>query len=446
MRFATPTQRHLVIAAELRPQDPSPNWALLSRLPSGTDAGRFADAVASTLNANQAFTEIFERDGEGRVVVTASPVRPPVEVVEYPDLAAVQAEVARWGDHAFDLSVAPLYHAEIGVVGSDSYFMFAGAHVLSDGFGFYNLIADFAGHYADSGYRSPDTSSPADTLEPLTRNRFEVVRHFARIFDGMTALQIDGWDRRDSRGRIPGGISRCELPFRDYQAAKALGASVGARRYAVLLSVLAVTVGCLAGVDTVVVSTPMSNRRSGLASQTTRGVRVNALPVRCYIGAETVFADLCRRTEEQIRGLIDFEQHAFSEFSRTLFPAASMDSTQPSVGFTLYPRPLAAVVGGRTGETINVDRRFLQYPLTVDIEVDEGAATLIVERADHLPHTDIGALYTHVLRQVLDSDARIRLGEITWTSGELASSVPPVTEFPARTMAAEFAAAAARHA
>ncbi|MBO0855675.1 MAG: non-ribosomal peptide synthetase, partial [Nocardia sp.] len=40
----------------------------------------------------------------------------------------------------------------------------------------------------------------------------------------------------------------------------------------------------------------------------------------------------------------------------------------------------------------------------------------------------------------------IRLGEITWTSGELASSVPPVTEFPARTMAAEFAAAAARHA
>ncbi|NLE79634.1 MAG: amino acid adenylation domain-containing protein [Rhodococcus sp.] len=445
MRYATPIQRRLVLAAKLRPSDPSPNWALLSRLPAGTDAPRFAAAVEDVLGRSGAFTEIFELTPSGDVTVSASDVRAAVKVVTYPDLGAIQDEVARLGDAVYDPSTAPLYHAEIGVVGDDAYFMFAGAHVLSDGFGFYNLIADFAARYADPAYVSPDTASPADTLEPYTRSREEVVEYFSGLFSGVDSFQIDGWDRRDELGRIPGAITRSLLPAAEYNAAGDVARGLGVRRYTVLLTTMAMTVGALSGVDTVVISTPMSNRRSGDASQSTRGVRVNALPVRFDLAGDDSFADLCRRTDRQLARLIEFEQHAFSDYSRSVVGSESMDSTQPSVAFTLYPRPLAAAADGERGEPVNVDRRYLQYPLTINVEVSDADATLIVERADYLPDCDVAQVYRHVLAQAIEARGAVRLGDVEWAHGEHAARVDIETTFPSRTMGGAFAAAVAAH-
>lgn len=443
MRYATPTQRRLVLAAKLRPDDPSPNWALLSRLPAGTDAERFAAAVEDVLNRSDAFTEVFDLDSSGAVTVTGSQARTPVKVVVYPDLDTVQAEVARLGDSVYDPSVAPMYHAEIGVVGERCYFMFAGAHVLSDGFGFYNLIADFAGRYADPAYVSPDVTSPADTLEPYTRSREEAIQYFSDVFGDVNSLQIDGWDRRDECGRIPGTIARHPLPAADYDAAGVMARDIGVRRYTVLLSAWAVTVGALSGVDTVVVSTPMSNRRSGKQSQSTRGVRVNALPVRFDLAEDNTFADVCTSADRQIGRLIELEQHAFSDYSRMVIGSESMDSTQPSVAFTLYPRPLAVVADGERGDAINVDRRYLQYPLTIDVEVGDGEATLIVECADYLAGLDVAGTYTHVLAQSTNAAGAVRLQDLEWTSGPSAALVPIEKEYSHRTMNETFAASMA---
>ncbi|MEV0355066.1 amino acid adenylation domain-containing protein [Nocardia sp. NPDC050697] len=443
MRPASPIQRHLVLAAALRPADPAQNWALLSRLPAGTDPVRFAAAVAAILHGNRAFTETFTLTG-GDVVVTPTDVRAPVPVTRYPDLAAIQAEAGRLGDTVFDPAIAPLYRAEIATDGTDAYFLFAGAHVLSDGFGFYNLLADFAARYADPAYTSPDPGSPADAAEPPAPSRAAAARHFGAVLAGLDDLRVEGWRERDPDGRITGGIRREPLPRADYDRAKAAGAALGVRRYTVLLATLALAAGCLAGTDTVVVSTPMSNRRSGAGSATTRGVRVNALPIRFDLRPELGFAELCARTETQLRGLLEFEQLPFSAFSRSLIGSEAMDATQPSVAFTLYPRPLAAVVDGVAGEALHVDRRYLQHPLSVTVEVGADEPALLVQRADQLPDADIGALYRHVLHQVVAAPESLRLGEISWAEGDLAARVDPETTFPRRSMAAEFATAVAR--
>lgn len=444
MRPASPIQRHLVLAAALRPADPAPNWALLSRLPAGTDPARFAAAVEAVLHASRAFTETFERTGTGDVVAIPTAVRAPVPVRAYADLAAVRAAAGRFGDTVFDPSTAPLHHAEIATTGDDAYFLFAGAHVLSDGFGFYHLLIDFAARYADPGYTAPDTGSPADSAEPRTRSTADAARHFGAMLAGLDDLRVEGWRDRDPAGRITGGIRREPLPRADYDRAKDAGAALGVRRYTVLLAALALTAGCLAGTETVVVATPMGNRRSGAASAATRGVRVNALPIRFDLRPEVGFAALCARTEVQLRGLLEFEQHPFSEFSRSIIGSEAMDATQPSVAFTLYPRPLAAVVDGAVGEPVHVDRRYLQHPLSVTVEVGERAVALLVQRADQLPDCDIGALYRHVLHQVVQDPEHLRLGDISWADGDLAARVRPETVFPPRTMAAEFAAAVAR--
>lgn len=442
MRTATPSQRRFVLAAKLRPRDPSPNWSLLSRLPEGTDPARFAAAVDATLHGNDSFTEVFDLTASGEIVVTPSPVREPCCVRDYPDLDAVRERVRELGDIAFDLSIAPLYHAEIAVVGARCYLVFVGAHVLCDGFGFYNLATDFAGYYADAEYVSPSTSSPVDTGEPYSADPDQVAEYYRRVFDGIDDLRVDGWDRRDGAGRISGGIVRYRLSPNAYRDAGALAKQLGVRRYSVLLTAFALTVHCLSGADPVVISTPMSNRRSGPQAHRTRGVRVNALPVRFDIAAGGV-EELCRAADRQLASLIEYEQFAFSDFSRRLFATESVDAVHPSASFTVYPRPLAVVLDGIAGEPVPVDRRYIQYPLSVNIEVDADEATLIVERSDRLSGCDIGTLYETILRQLtggLDD-----LGEIRWAEGESAASIPARVEFPERTLVEVFSDSDARY-
>ncbi|MFB7723211.1 amino acid adenylation domain-containing protein [Nocardia sp. NPDC056100] len=442
MRYATPSQRRFVLAAKVRPGDPASNWSLLSRLPAGADPVRFAAAVEAVLHGNDSFNEIFELDASGEIIVTATSIRQSCSVRAYSDIEAVRDRVQALADSAFELSDAPLYHAEVAVVGEESYFLFAGAHVLCDGFGFYNLIGDFAARYADPGYISPSTSSPVDTVEPYGADPAAAQRYYAGEFAGIDNLGIDGWDRRDARGRVAGEILRHTLPGADYRAAGTLAKKLGVRRYSVLLSTYALTVGCLSGLDSVVVSVPMSNRRASAAAQATRGVRVHALPVRFDLSGEATFADLCRAADRQLAHLIEFEQFAFADFSRRLIASDSVDAVQPSVSFTVYPRPLAVVIDDEVGVPVHVDRRFIQYPLSMNIEVGTDSATLIIERADHLPHCDIGELYTQVLRHGVTA-ADVRLTELRWVTAESAAEVLPETRFPEQTLVEAYRAAAA---
>lgn len=439
MRLASPIQRQLLLASKLRPDDPSPNWALLSRLPESTDAQRFAAAVEAILHCQKAFNETFTLSESGEVIVTASDSRHPVQVVAYPDLDSVRATAAALGDTVFDLEVTPAFHAEVATVGDECFLVFIGAHILCDGFGFFNLVSDFAARYEDSSYSSPDTTSPADIDDPDLRSREDAAAHFFDLFEDLDALQIDGWMHRDALGRIPGTITRSPMPEDMYQAAGRMARALGVRRYSLLVTALGVTVGALAGVSTVVVSTPMSNRRSGPNAASTRGVRVNALPIRFDLDPDVTFADLCLRNQEQIEQLIEFEQHAFSSFSRKLFGTGQMDSTVPSVSFTLYPQPLVAVAAGRRGEPVHLERRYVQYPLTVAVEVG-AEVTLIVEQADHLPFADPTRTYSHVLRQALTDNGSTRLSDFGWVAdGDGGSNVPPLGDLPVHTMVEKFA-------
>ncbi|MBX5331892.1 amino acid adenylation domain-containing protein [Rhodococcus fascians] len=451
MRNATAIERHLVLAAKLRPEDPSTNWALLSRLPIGTNPHRFAAAVGFVLNNTRSFTQVFSLTEQGQVAVAPTTVHTAVHVVEYRGLAEVRRAAASLGDSVFDPSVAPLYHAEVATVGDVAYLLFAGAHVCSDGFGFYNLTTDFAARYSDTKYSPAEVPVLDDSSEVYRNERAAAVEHFSAVFGGLDNLQIDGWDRRDFLGRIPGVVTRTSVPVDAYTGAGELARYLGVRRYSVLVAAFALVAGCLASTRMVVVATPMKNRRAGTDSENTRGVRVNTLPLRFDLIPQRTFAELVRDIDRQLTGLINFEQHEFSEFSRSLFRSESMDSTQPSTSFTLYPQPLAVTVGGVQGEPVCVTRRFLQYPLTAAIEVGAGTGgthadadtiNLIVERADYLPQCDVPGLYTHVLRQVLASQGDIGLGAVDWRASPQQSAIVPVrAHFESRTLIDDFLAA-----
>ncbi|MGC0366679.1 amino acid adenylation domain-containing protein [Rhodococcus sp. 27YEA15] len=439
MRSASPVQRQFVLASKLRPHDPSSNWSLLSRAPAGTDPNRLALSIESVLHAQRSWNEVFDLTPAGDVVVESTPIRVPCPVVRYANVVSVQAKVQRLADVAFDLSRAPLYYTEVAVVDEQVYVMLIGAHVISDGFGFYNLIRDFDGSYGSSDYVSAATASAADIVDDYAHPLESAVRHYGSVFEGLDHLHVQEWDRRDGKARIPGSITRHSFDSTLYSAAGEVSRALGIRRYSVLLSAFALTVHALTGERTVVVSTPMSNRRSGPDAASTRGVRVNALPVRFDVTTERSFADLARATDDQVAALTEYEQWAFSEFSRTLFPAESMDSTQPSAAFTVYPQPLAVTVDGVRGRSMPVDRRYVQYPLTMNVEIDGDEVTLIVEKSGHLPRCDVAALYTGIVGQVLESGGAIPLPDIVWTDTDLDAIADDIEPDRSSTVLEQFA-------
>ena len=117
----------------------------------------------------------------------------------------------------------------------------------------------------------------------------------------------------------------------------------------------------------------------------------------------------------------------------------------PSASFTLYPQAIAPVLNGEPAVPLLVDRRYLQYPLSLNIEVAGGHATLIVERAHDIPDVDLPGMFWGIMRQVA-GDPDVPPSAIAWAEAqESASRLPQVRTFePAHTLVDEFAHAVRR--
>lgn len=433
-RPATPSQRRLVLAAALRPDDPSTNWAVLARLPDSTDPERFATTVEEVMSSYDAFAEHFELTRSGRIDAVLQPRRHHCPIRAFDSLRALRRYAGELADTPFDLTAPPLYRTEIAVVDGNAHLVVVGAHVLSDGFGFFNIITDLAAHYSDPGYVSKYTDSPTDIIESYQVPRATVVEYFRSLFGDMSDLTIPGWNHRDPRGRIPGTVTRHPMGRERYDRVGDRAAEWGVSRYALLLTAYALTVGALSDQESIVIATPMSNRRSGPRAAHTRGLRVNALPVRADLGPASVLGDLAEQMHRQVAMLKEYEQHSFADFAREVVGDESIDATQPSVGFSLYPRPLAPVVEGVEGIPLTVDRRWLQHSVTMFLEVADSDVTLILERSNALAEIDVAALYGRVLDQLLGCPAATPLGDLQWTDDSTTSTVPATRTYPAATI------------
>jgi amino acid adenylation domain-containing protein len=441
---ATPAQRRLVLAASLRPQDPAANFALFCRLPRGTDPHRMARAVCAVFGGDHSYNEVFGVDADSNIVATLMRGAAECPLSWYASLEELRATVQRVADSPVDIRKWPLYHVEIAFAGADLYFVFIGAHPIADAFGFFQLIEDIDASYRDPSHQAEYTKSPSETGDDETYGNAPRA-YFAGLLKGVDSLTIDGWGSRDGLGRIPGAITRHDSPFEEYRIAGDLAKRLHVRRYSVLLTVYELIVAAMARRRKITVSNPMSNRRRSGEAVRTHGLMTNALPVLVDTTRFTSFASLCADVDRQVNMLVEYEGCAFADIARELLRDAHVDATVPSASFTLYPQPLAPVLDGEPAVPMLVDRRFLQYPLSLNIEVAPGYVTLIVERADDVPDVDLPGVFWGIVRQVSDNP-EVPLPAIAWADApERASRLPQVRMFePARTLVHEFADAVRR--
>lgn len=436
-RPATPAQRRLLLSTALRPLDPSSNYALLCRLEPGVDPERFAHAASEVLQANGSFNEIFAREQDGTVTATLLDTRPECRVHRYRDCAELDDKITRLADRTFDPGIWPLFHIEIAVVGDETYFALTGAHITCDAHGFYLLAAEFERRYNDPHCALRTKTAPADLPRPPL-DEVAARAYFVSEFSDIRSLSMPEWGQRDSAGRIPGTITRHELSLVDSALGKDIALALGVRRYAVLLSIFGLVVHCLTGRGTVIVSTPMSNRRIPEIGARTTGLMVNVLPVRMDIDGTDTFAELCASVDRQIAHLIDFESCDFAGIARKLFTEGGVDASVPSVSFTAYPRQLAATFGGRPGTPLPVRRAYIQYPLSVNIEWSDSSACLIVERSLAIPDVNLPSLFQGLLAQ-LGPTGHHRLQELRWAFDDSErASIAAVESFLPSTILADF--------
>ena len=444
-RPATGPQRRIALAAQLRPHDPGSNFAFLWRLPGGIDPARLATAVERAFDAQDGLREQFDITARGDVV--AVPVDRAVRcaVRRYDDLDDLRHHVAVLGDTARDIACWPLFDIEVALIGDDGYFVFAGSHLVGDSTMLYLLLADVDRRYADLDAEADQTISPSQDDPPGDRTSSDAAAYFGELLAGLDSLAIDGWARRDRQGRIPGRLTRHEAHPVGYRQAKDVAAELGVRRYSVLLTVFGLIVTALSGQDRVVVSTPVSGRHGGGTAARIRGLLTNALPVLIDTDRNPTFTALCRHVDEQMTALIAVETCSFTDAVRGLLNN-DVEASLPSASFTLYPQPLAPVIAGAVAEPVAVDRRYLQYPLTVNVEVRDGRAALLVERAEVVEDVDVDGVYWHVFEQITQNPGQ-PLSELSWCPGTMAASRVPIRapESSPDTIVDRFAAAVARH-
>ncbi|MGH3581952.1 MAG: AMP-binding protein, partial [Mycobacterium sp.] len=443
-RSATGPQRRIALSARLRPRDPGSNFAFLWRMPAGLDPARLAEAARRAFGAQRGLHERFEFTSRGGIVAVSvhTPVDCPVR--HYDRLSDLQVHVATLGDTTRGTADWPLFDIEVARIGSEVYFVFTGSHLVADATMLYHLLADLDARYADLD-AAPDCTLSPSQADPGD-DQFDTARtYFTDLLTGIETLTISDWGRRDRDGRIPGRHVRHRPHPSGYDAAKGLAVQLGVRRYSVLLTVFGLLVTALAGAPRVVVSNPVSGRHGGGTAARIRGLLTNALPVLIDTDRHRAFGALCRQVDEQVTALIAVETSAFADVARGLLAANDVEATLPSASFTVYPQPLTPSIDGRRAVAVEVARRYLQYPLTVNVEVSDGRATLLVECADEVPAGDVNGSYWHLLHHAVQNpDARLE--EFSWCPDMLQASYLPAVRFGrTSTVVERFSAVAAAH-
>ena len=442
-RPAGVSQRRIALAAQLRPRDPGSNFAFLWHMPAGLDATRLAAAAERAFGAQHGLRERFEFTSRGDIVAVPVHARVDCPTRRYDGLRQLQEHVGVLGDTARVITRWPLFHIEVALVGDDIYFVFAGSHLVGDATMLYHLLGDLDDRYADLDMAPDCVGSPSEADHGADQSSM-AGEYFDGLLDGFDTLAISGWVRRDRAGRIPGRITRHAAHPDGYRAAKGLAGRLTVRRYSVLLTTFGLLVTALAGESRVVISNPVSGRHAGGAAARVRGLLTNALPVVIDTERHTTFAALACDVDQQVSALIALENCSFADVARRLLPANDVEAALPSASFTVYPRPLAPALGGQPALPVEVPRRYLQYPLTVNVEVRDGQATLLVECADELSVGDVDVTFWHILDQAV-RDPHTQLREFSWCPDIVDGSLLPALRRPrAETLIQRFDAVVAR--
>ncbi len=334
-------QQRLWFIHRLDPASPAYNMPRALRLRGALDVGALRRSLTEVVRRHEVTrTRLVERDGEAvQVVLPPAPFRlPAVDVSGLPGErreAEGLRRILEEGERPFDLGRGPLLRGLLVHLGpEDRMLQFTMHHVVSDGWSMGVLTGEVSALY---GAYSRGGESPLPEL-PIQYADFAVWQR--RWLSGAVLdAQLDFWREKladapplldlpaDHPRRTLVGAAEERRPFALSAGATAalrgLARAEGATLFMTLLAAWQTLLGRYAGVDDVVVGTPIANRTRAEVEGLI-GFFVNTLVLRTDLAGDPTFMELLERVRETTLGAYQHQDLPFERLVEELAPERSL--------------------------------------------------------------------------------------------------------------------------
>ncbi|MBB4635033.1 non-ribosomal peptide synthetase [Longimicrobium terrae] len=284
--------------------------------------------------------------------------------------ARADAWISEGARQPFDLGAGPLFRAALlRLRGDEHVLLLCMHHAVTDGWSLGLLLRELTalyGAFAD-GQPPPLAEPTAQYADHAVRQRDrmrgealeEGLAYWREALGGAPALLELPADHPRPAVRTAGGAS---VPLAvDSAAAErlvALAAGEGATLHMVMLAAFQLLLARYAGVEDVVVGTPVAGR-TGRETESLIGFFVNAVPVRTDLSGDPTFRELLRRVRAATLGAYAHEEIPFERLVEELRPERSLSHAplfqvmltqgDADAGDVVFPGLDAAVIPVQTG-------------------------------------------------------------------------------------------------
>ncbi|GAA2696132.1 MULTISPECIES: amino acid adenylation domain-containing protein [Actinosynnema] len=344
---ATDAQRALWLLERLHPGGSAHTVPVAVRLDGALDVPALRRALDLVVRRHEALRTTFaERDGVLRqVVAPAGPVALPItDLAGEPEPEAIAGRLLQeWADEPFDLAAGPLFRARLVRLADNASLLVLLMHqTTSDGPSLHLLFDELARGYAGESLPELEVQY-GDYSEWLGGNgteRAELDWWREHLAGAPTTLALPADRPRPPVRGNRGGTFTGTMPEPVATGLFALAATLRTTPFAVALAGFTALLGTLAGVDDLLVGTPVGARDLP-ELEPLIGFFATTLPVRADLSGDPDFTELVRRTSGAVLDVIEHREVTFEELVAEVAPDRSPSHT-PLVQafFSFEPTPI----------------------------------------------------------------------------------------------------------
>jgi len=446
-------QRQLWLLDRLQPGLALYNVPAAWRLRGALDAAALARALAGVALRHEPLRSVFRVEGGEpvQVVLPGGPVPLPVE-----DLsalpgdargAAVRARLRRSAEAPFDLERGPLFRAALLRLGEEEHVLLLEMHhVVCDGWSLAVLYAELGALYAAAGAGAALPELPlaygdyaAWQRATLAGERLE--RHVAwwrgRLAGAPTLLELPTDRPRPAARSHRGAVHHFTLPAPLAEAVETLARREGATPYMVLLAAWQLLLARYAGVDEVVVGSPVGNRpRPELEGLV--GFFANTVALRTRLSGDPTFREVLRRVRETTLDAYEHQEAPFETLVEALQPERSLGQNPLFQAFFALQNTSAGTLclPGLAVDALPVETGTAKFDLSLFLARNEAGLEGMVEYATDLFDAATAARIAAHLEVLLEAAAA--------DPGRPASALSPVSAAERDTLVREWSGAGER--
>jgi amino acid adenylation domain-containing protein len=376
-------------------------------------------ALGEVVRRHESLRTVFHAvDGSpAQVVAPFAGFHLPVDDLSALEADEREAEVGRRAaddaSRPFDLAAGPLFRAALlRLAEREHVLLVCMHHSVSDGWSMGIFQRELLALYAAfrEGRPSPLAELPVQYADFAAWQRGQLqgpaldrqLAYWKERLAGAPALLELPTDRprpavQSFRGaRVPVALSGALL-----ERLEALGRREGATLYMVLLAGFQALLARYAGMEDVVVGSPIAGR-GRRETEELIGFFVNTLVLRTDLSGDPAFADLLRRVREATLGAYENQDVPFERLVAELHPERSLShSPLFQVLFTLQTAEPAGLVGipGLAVRGVDAEADKTQYDLTLSLSARPGGATGVLEyRTDLFDRATVERMAGHLVR------------------------------------------------